>query len=134
MTVLLTNNAKTVLAIGISTSDTLIRVRAGTGVLFPMPTASDEWFPVALTDINGNTEYLRCEQRIDDVLYVKRGQEGTQPRVFQAGDIADLRLTVAAINDLPCCGDAPPTPTPPTMTIADITVVANRDNRPPPSS
>lgn len=123
MTVLLTNNAKTVLAGVVSPGDTIIPLRAGAGVLFPQPIEADDWFPLALTDVDGNVEYLRAVQRTGDAIRVLRGQEGTQPRNYNPGDMVDLRLTVAAMAEICKCDGG--TPTLPSLSVADIIVIAD---------
>ena len=123
MTVLLTNNAKTVLAGVLSPADTIIPLRAGTGHMFPQPVEPDDWFPLALTDVDGNVEYLRATSRMGDAIRVLRGQEGTQPRAYNPGDIVDLRLTVAALAEFRNGGT--PEPALPTLSVSDVTVIAN---------
>lgn len=93
----LKNNAASNLAASLSATETLIRVLAGHGVRFPVLNDGD-WFPLAVQNVQGEIEYMRAISRAGDVLTVLRGQEGSQARVFEAGDVAFLAYTVAAIN------------------------------------
>lgn len=99
MGVVLTNNARSLLATAITVNETVVRVRVGHGERYPLPKA-DEWFPLTLEDINGNIEIMRAVSRSGDSITVQRGAEGTQPRSFNAGDAVELRLTAAAFIEL----------------------------------
>jgi len=100
MGVVLTNNARSLLAASISATDTVVRVRVGHGDRYPMPKNADEWFPLTLEDESGNVEIMRAVSRSGDSIEVQRGAEGTQPRAFNAGDAVELRITAAALKDL----------------------------------
>src|SRR5699024_6199801 len=92
MTVLLTNNAKTELAAGITAGFGFLDVAVGTGALFPSPSGGD-WFPVTLEDAEGNIEVCRCTSRAEDRLFIERGQEGTTAQGWLEGTTVSLRLT-----------------------------------------
>lgn len=100
MTVLLSNNARSLLASSISATDTQVRVRVGHGDRYPKPSAAGDWFPLTLEDADGNIEILRATDRQGDLITVQRGAEGTQPRAFIAGDAIELRITAAALKDM----------------------------------
>lgn len=100
MAVKTTNNARSTLAVSVTSTETVVRVRVGHGVKFPLLTEEGEWFPLALEDVQGNIEYLRATAREGDSITVQRGAEGSQARPFAAGDLCELRLTSAALEDL----------------------------------
>jgi hypothetical protein len=99
LTVLLSNNAESSLASGISNSDTVITVATGDGALFPDP-QGDDWFPVTLVDSSANIEIAHCTSRTGDALTVIRGREDTTPRAFGSGDIIDHRFTAFAFESM----------------------------------
>lgn len=99
MTVLITNNASSILAAGISSVATTITLRAGDGALYPSPGVG-EWFPVTLVDLALNMEIARCTSRTVDTLTVVRGQEGTTARAWLTNDRIDLRITAACWAEL----------------------------------
>lgn len=100
MTVLLSNNARSLLAASISSTDTQLRVRVGHGDRYPKPSAVGDWFPLTLEDASGNIEILKATARQGDLITVVRGAEGTQPRAFTAGDAVELRPTAGALSAL----------------------------------
>ena len=100
MSLKLTNNARSILAVSISDSETVIRVKVGHGVKFPVLNNTGDWFPLALEDDSGNIEYLRATAREGDSITVQRGAEGSQRREFSAGDLCELRLTAGAMDEL----------------------------------
>ena len=99
MALKLSNNASSSLAASISDKETMVRVLAGHGARFPALNEGD-WFPLAVQNVQGQIEYMWATARAGDVITVKRAQEGTEPRTFDAGDVVFLPLTVAAIYEL----------------------------------
>lgn len=99
MTVLFTNNATSMLASSVTTGATTLSVTAGEGGKFPSPSGGS-WFPLTLIKPTGALEILRCTGRSIDVLTVVRAQEGTVAQAFSAGDRVELRLTMAALQDI----------------------------------
>lgn len=97
MGVKLLNNARSTLAVAITSTETVIRVRVGHGIKFPVLSDDGDWYPLALEDDMGNIEFLRCTGRAGDSMTVQRGAEGTQARSYSAGDLCQLRLTAAAL-------------------------------------
>jgi hypothetical protein len=97
MTVKFTNNASATLATGINTSVTTIAVTAGQGAQFPSLT-SGEFFYATLVDSSNNLEIVKVTARSSDTLTVVRGQDGTVPRSYIAGDKLELRVVAAALN------------------------------------
>lgn len=103
--VLFSNFASTTLAGNISNAATSLSVAVGTGSKFP-PISGGDWFPIVVVS-STQKEIMRCTARLGDVLTVTRGQEGTAAHAFTAGDIVDLRLTKAALEELKQQGDLP---------------------------
>lgn len=99
MAVKLLNIARSKLALGVSASETQLQVLTGQGSRFPVLTASDDWFPVVLENEDGQIEICRATARTGDVITVTRAQEGTDSRIYLAGDACELRLTVAALAE-----------------------------------
>lgn len=95
-TQLFANNAKTVLASGISAVATSLTVTAGTGLLFPVITGSD-YFLATLCQLSVtgeiNFEIVKVTARTSDVFTIVRAQEGTTGLVYVTGDKVELRLT-----------------------------------------
>jgi hypothetical protein len=103
-TPLFNNFARTILANSISAVDTVIPLSAGTGLLFPSPSAG-QYVPLVLVDSAGNREVVHCTTRVVDNLTVTRGQEGTTARIFSAGDTIGNRLTAQALADFTFLAD-----------------------------
>lgn len=91
---LFANNAHTTLAGPIATGATSLTLAAGTGTLFPSLTTGQQ-FAMTLTSQASSTqrEIVYCTARSGDVCTIVRGQEGTTPLSFVAGDFADNYLT-----------------------------------------
>ena len=96
-TQLYVNNAKSVLATGISPSDTALIVTTGTGGLFPSPSAG-QFFLVTL-EASGVYEIIKVSSRTGDTLTVSaRAQEGTTANTWPASTPVEVRLTAGAIT------------------------------------
>ena len=94
----LKNDAVSRLASGISTSDTIIVLTPGTGVLFPTLSTGD-YFPATLIKSDGSREIVKVTARATDVLTVVRAQESTVALTFNANDKIELRLTAGTFTD-----------------------------------
>jgi len=96
---LFTNNAATALAKAITPTDTVLQITAGTGSYFPSPTGGN-YFMLTLIQINNPeiAEIVQCTARVGDVLTIVRGQEGTQPQIFNISDNVELRITAGSLN------------------------------------
>ena len=96
---LFTNNAATALARGITPIDTILQLTPGTGSYFPQPTGGN-YFMLTLVQINNPevSEIVECIDRVGDTLTVVRGQEGTQPQIFNISDNVQLRITAQSLN------------------------------------
>lgn len=94
-----TNNAKSVLATAVADTDLTLSVAPGDGVKFPS-LAANEIFRATLVNAAKNYEIIKVTQRVDDTFTIVRGQEGTTPLAFSAGDIVALRPTAQAFEEL----------------------------------
>ena len=96
---LFTNNAASALAQAITPTDTILKLTPGTGSYFPQPTIGD-YFMLTLVQINNPevSEIVECIDRVGDTLTVIRGQEGTQPQIFNISDNVELRITASSLN------------------------------------
>lgn len=92
------NNAKSVLASGISASATVITVSSGAGGLFPHPVSGQSYFKLTIVDAATKliTEIMHVTSVSGDVMTVQRGQEGTTARVWSTNDIVANMLTVGS--------------------------------------
>lgn len=99
-TFLFANNARSTLASGITAVATSIFLQTGDGAKFPSPGASEQ-FALTLVDSSGNIEVAYCTSRATDTLTVVRAQEGTSGIPFASGDVAELRLTDGALDNVP---------------------------------
>lgn len=96
------NLAGTTLAAPISSTATTISVAAGTGALFPQPTAGQQFALRLISASNSTyTEIVYVTAISGDVLTVARAQESTAPLSFNAGDYAKHVLTAGALNSFP---------------------------------
>lgn len=92
----LTNNAISLLAGSINSTDTEINLIPGDGAMFP-ELASGDWFPATIVSGTGELEIVRVTARSVDTLTIVRAQENTIARSFNASDRVELRLTAAVI-------------------------------------
>lgn len=95
------NNAYSTLASGISAGVTSLTLQAGHGDRFPVISAPD-WTKVTLEDAAGNREVIKVEARTagsDILASLTRGQEGTTARAWNAGDVVELRMTAALVEE-----------------------------------
>lgn len=109
MKLLFSNLGRSTLAGPVSSSATTINLQAGGGAQFPNPTPGDEYFVITLIDAATRSikEILHCTARTGDSLVVVRGQEGTTPLAWNAGDFARNLLTagqMATISELNSTG------------------------------
>ena len=96
MTVLLRNNADTVLATALSSAD--LGMTVANGARFPAPGAG-EYFYVTVTALTGLFEVVKVTARSGNALTIVRAQEGTAALDFIAGSRVELRVTAQAIRD-----------------------------------
>lgn len=95
------NSASTTLAGAISSTATSLSVAAGDGALFPS-IGANQIFKLTLTDqASGQLrEIMHVTARSGDTFTVLRGQEGTAPRAWSAGDLVDNLCTAGTMTQL----------------------------------
>lgn len=97
------NNATSTTTALLNTSDTSVTLSTGTGDFFP-ELDPGEFFMATLVvtdpdDPNyGASEIVQVTARVDDVLTIVRGQEGTAALTFPLGSLFELRPTASAFN------------------------------------
>jgi hypothetical protein len=98
-TILFANNAVSTLASNISSGVTSLTLAAGTGTLFPSPTAG-QYFLVTMIPVSTGIpgEIMQVTARSGDVLTIVRGQESTTPTAYTAGDSVSNQLTAGTMN------------------------------------
>lgn len=94
---LYTNNASTTLAAAITSTATSLSVVSGGGALFPNPTGGDSFqFTLVKAGSSSIYEICTCTARSTDTFTtIVRGQEGTTPLAWSAGDFVNLFLSAA---------------------------------------
>ncbi|KVH29603.1 hypothetical protein [Burkholderia cepacia] len=99
MTLLYANNAAGTLAAGISSTATSLALNAGQAGLFPAPIAPDAFY-ATITDAATRTiiEIVLVTQVAGNVFTIQRGQDGTSPRAWSAGDIVSQRTIAAELR------------------------------------
>jgi len=85
-------------------TDAALIVQLEDGSTFPELIASGDWFPVAVVNDMAQTEFMRAIGRTGNVLQVLRAQEGSIARAYDVGDVVELRLTVAALEEIRSVG------------------------------
>lgn len=95
-----TNFAFSTIATGIDDEDTTIAVEPGHGVRFPEITVDGDFFYLTLENASLDREIVKVTARLNDAMTVVRGQDGTAPRMWNAGDPIALRLNAAGIEHM----------------------------------
>lgn len=90
------NNASTLIASGISPTDTTVTCQAGQGALFPAISAG-QVAACTLEDVSGNIEVVYATGRTGDTLTIARAQEGTTALSFASGSRLEQRITEAVM-------------------------------------
>lgn len=98
MAVKFSNNAKTTLSSGITSSATSITVADGS--VFPS-ISGIEYFYLTLEAVSNPElrEIVKCTARSGNTLTITRGQDNTSAIGFSSDDKCELRLNAAALND-----------------------------------
>jgi hypothetical protein len=96
MAVKFTNNAKTTLASGITSTATSATVVDGS--VFPTLGAG-EYFYCTFDDTTNN-EIVKVTARSSNTLTIVRGVDNTTARAFSSGDAAELRATAGLLTDI----------------------------------
>ena len=99
MAVLYSNNASTTLSASITNVATSLSVAAGTGSEFPAISGGD-YFYATLTNTAGAIEIIKVTARATDTMTVVRGQDGTTAVAWASGDLIELRVTKAMLDDI----------------------------------
>lgn len=98
-----TNDAVTTLAGGIGSGATSVTLATGTGALFPNPGAG-QFFRATMFAAGSTTgtpnEVVFCTARSTDTLTIVRGQEGTTPTAWNAGDSFVNQFTAGAAAEM----------------------------------
>jgi hypothetical protein len=95
--ILFTDNASSLLASGILSTDTTLTVTATQGALFPAPGAG-QISKITLEDTSGNIEITHCTGRTGDTMTIVRAQEGTSALGFASGSRVELRCTAGTLQ------------------------------------
>lgn len=108
MNLLFANNASSRLYADIDAVTTSIRVKAGDGDKFPVPTGG-KIFTVTIEDRrSGQVEICNCTARSGDIMTVVRGREGTIAQAFLVDATVSNRLTAMTMDTLMNSGGAGP--------------------------
>lgn len=101
------NNSASVLAAGISDTDTSVTVYPSHGSRFPVVAAPDYAF-ATLEDASGNVEIVKIVAHVGtgNAFTVERAQQGTEARAWVAGDLFEMRLTASELARLEAEVDA----------------------------
>jgi len=96
---LFTNNALTTIQTSITDVSTFVTVNDASA--FPLSVGQD-YFYITLQDAIAGThiEIAKVTNVTSNTFTIVRGQEGTTPYAFQAGDRVELRLTAKGITEL----------------------------------
>ena len=96
---LYTNNASSVLAASVLTTDTTLTLTTGDGAKFAAPTGG-QWQLLTLTD-DVTHEIVLLSARTGDVLTVTRAQEGTTATAWPAATKVQARVTAGMLGRFP---------------------------------
>lgn len=126
MTILFANNGASALAAAISDVATTANLTPGTGAKFPLPTNGD-YFAMTITDANTGVlnEIVYVTERDGDTITIQRGQEGTTPQAWNAGDFIDNLVTAGTMAAMQQSADLFPVRT----ITASGAFVTNKSNR-----
>ena len=97
MAVKFSNNGKTTLSASLNNSATSCTVADAS--VFPSITANDHFY-ITLEDASLNKEIVKVTAVSSNTLTIVRAQDSSSARAFASGDKAEVRLTVAGLNDL----------------------------------
>lgn len=93
------NNASSLLASGITNSQTTVTVTTGQGALFPAISAG-QVAACTIEDVSGNIEVVYATGRTGDTLTIVRGEEGTTALAFASGSRIEQRVTLGVLAAL----------------------------------
>jgi hypothetical protein len=92
MAIQLTNNAFSLIPLGVQSTDTSLTVTTGDGAKFPV-VGTGEVFYLTLVNTSGTFEIVQVTARVDDVMTIVRSQIGTVALTFLPNSRAELRVT-----------------------------------------
>ena len=98
MTVLYSNNAASTLASGITSTATSMTVATGTGALFPNPGAGEYFYVTLANEDESTLEIVKVTARVNDVLTIARGFDGTSASSFDVDAKVELRITKIVLD------------------------------------
>ena len=105
MSVKFSNNAKTTLSSGITSSATSIAVADGS--VFPSISGSEYFYATLVVSSDLDLlEIVKVTAVSGNTLTAVRAQDGTSARAFSASDKCELRLTAAGLNEATDVGAA----------------------------
>lgn len=99
MSIRLANNATAHLAAPLLVGDTTLVLVAGEVGGFPS-LAAGEYHPLTLVQPSGAREVVKVTARSSNVFTITRGFEGTTALAFDAGSLAEIRMTAGTIDQL----------------------------------
>jgi hypothetical protein len=99
MSVLFANNASSTVVGSIGPTDTAVNVAAGTGIEFPIPTQTGDYFCATFYDAATGTiqEIVHVTNNSNDTFTIVRAQEGTQAKAWNPGDTLSNLVTAATL-------------------------------------
>lgn len=100
----LTNLAASKLAADLSAVSVFLQLDSADS--FPLLEESTDWYPIAVVNDQAQTEFMRVIGRAGNTLQVRRAQEGSIAREYHVGDVVELRLTVAGLDEIRTLGVA----------------------------
>jgi hypothetical protein len=113
MNLKLANNATSKLTGGVSPTGTDFLIDPADDGKFPViASVGSDYFRITLEDSNNNIEVVKCNQHVSGSNTLKctsvgnRAQEGTSARTWVTGDVVEVRVTKADLDDISAIGDA----------------------------
>jgi len=93
------NNASSTTSGSILSTDTVVNVSSGTGILFPQPLAGQEFIATFIDQPTGTLrEIVRVTNVTSDTFTIRRAQEGTSAQAWPAGSIFAHLHTAGAMD------------------------------------
>lgn len=98
MSLKVTNNAASRLKTAITETSTTLTVESGAGSLFPVISSGDYFYVTLVGD--SVMEIVKVTAKDGDTFTITRAQDNTTAHSFEAGDVVELRINAACINDI----------------------------------
>jgi hypothetical protein len=98
--ILFFNNAATTLAGALTPTATTANLAAGSGILFTPGPSTGQFFCMTFIDAlsQNNEEIVHVTAIVGDTITIVRGQEGTTPQNWLAGDFAQNLITAGVLT------------------------------------